>query len=297
MYAMNTAGAAERVSRRFAEDELRRGASGGPAPVTSPVPPRPRAEFAQHLEIVRRERDDAPPASSGPVRRPFEPERRASWSPVAAPNQGVAVEQYRRLAGALIRAQAEHGAKVIMVTSSVSGEGKSLTTSNLAVTLARSYQRQTLVIDADQRDPSQNHIFGVNNSRGLTEYLRGFDDTPAATVELFPGLTLLPAGRPTNDPTGGLTSRRIKQLIADAADTFEFVLIDTPPVTLIPDSGLLAPLVDAVVLVIAAASTQHDVVERAVATLGRDRILGTVLNKADATSFGRYGYGYGYPGK
>lgn len=291
-HALNT-GAVERISRRFAEDDLRRGAQRGPAP--APALHRFRNDHAQHLEIVRRDGEAAPPPVERP-RRNFEAERAASWSPVQASSQGAAVEQYRRLAAALIRAQAEHGARVIMVTSSISGEGKSLTTSNLAVTLSKSYRRQTLVIDADQRDPSQSRIFNVPGSRGLTEYLRAYDDSPAPTVELSPGLTLLPAGRPTSDPMGGLTSRRMQQLIADAAEAFDFVLIDTPPVTLIPDAGVLAPLADAVVLVIAAATTPYDAVERAVTTIGRDRILGTVLNKAEEASLGRYGYGYGYPG-
>lgn len=288
-------GAVERISRRFAEDDLRRGASKGPAPV--PMPHRFRTEPAPHLEIVRREPEPAPAPPAMAARRGFEPEHSAAWSPIPAAAQGAAVEQYRRLAAALIRAQGEHGLKVVMITSSVSGEGKSLTTSNLAVTLAKSYRRRTLVIDADQRDPSQHVIFNVSNARGLTEYLRTYDEAPEPTVELSPGLTLLPAGRPTSDPMGGLTSRRMQQLIADAAEAFDFVLIDTPPVTLIPDAGVLSPLVDAALLVIAAASTPYDAVERAVATLGRDRILGTVLNKAEAGAFGSYGYGYGYPGR
>jgi non-specific protein-tyrosine kinase len=284
-YATSTA-AAERIGRRFAEDERKRASLGLP-----PVSPRAAGETGHRLEIVRRDGEQA--AVPAPERQPFATARSASWAPVAASSHGVAVEQYRRLAGALIRAQAEHGVKVVMITSAVAGEGKSLTTSNLAVTLARSYQRRTLIIDADQRDPSQHKIFHVDNTRGLTEHMRSFDGTPAATVELFPGLTLLPAGRPTSDPMGGLTSNRLKQLFADAAEAFDIVLIDTPPVTLIPDAGLLAPLVDAAVLVISAGSTQYEAVSRAVMTLGRERILGTVLNGADEASFGHYGYGYG----
>jgi protein-tyrosine kinase len=280
--------AAERIGRRFAEDERKRAGFGLP-PLSSRMP----VESGPRLEIVQRDRVEVSAPPSLPARKAFEPTRTASWAPVHASAQGVAVEQYRRLAAALIQAQAEHGVKVVMLTSAVSGEGKSLTVSNLAVTLARSYQRRTLIIDADQRDPSQHRIFNVDGGRGLAEHLRGLDDSPAVTIELFPGLTLLPAGRPTSDPMGGLTSRKMQQLLADAADSFDFVLVDTPPVTLIPDAGLLSPLVDAAVLVIGAATTQYDAVTRAVTMLGRDRILGTVLNRADEDSFGHYGYGYG----
>jgi capsular exopolysaccharide synthesis family protein len=291
MQATHMTAAAERISRRFAEDELR--ANGHRGLVA--VPPRPRGAFAQHMDAARAERTveaDVPAIEEAP-NRPMPAGRPVAWSPVAAPNHGAAVEQYRRLAAALIRAQAEHGAKVFMVTSSVAGEGKSLTASNLAVTLSRSYLRRTLVIDADQRDPSQHQIFRVDNRVGLTDYLRSPGDDPAGTVELFQGLTLLPAGRPTHDPMGGLTSRRMKQLIADAAAAFDFVIVDTPPATLIPDASLLAPLVDAVVLVIAAGVTQFEAIDQAIATVGRNRILGTVLNKASDPLFGRAGYGYG----
>ena len=160
------------------------------------------------------------------------------------------------------------------------------------MTLSRSYTRSTLLIDADQRAPALHEIFNVQNSGGLSDYLRGRDGTQAETVQLFPGLTLLPAGLATSDPMSGLTSRRMTQLMVDAAGSFDFVIVDTPPVTLVPDASVLAPLVDATVLVIAAGSTQHNAIERAIAAVGRERIIGTVLNRADAASVGAYGYGY-----
>ena len=218
----------------------------------------------------------------------------ASWSPVPAGERNVAVEQYRRLAAALIQAQVERGVRVIMVTSSVAQEGKSLTVANLAVTLARSYQRRTLVIDADSRAPSLHAIFRVSNAYGLTDYLRAAEDVQVPAIQLQDALTLLPAGRPTMDPMGGLTSARMARLIADAAETFDFTLIDTPPAAQVPDAGILAQLADATLLVVGAASTPHAVIKRAVAVLGKERILGTVLNRAERAGGGRYGYGYGY---
>lgn len=243
---------------------------------------------------VRHETASAPaPAPPAPAAAVLDESQAVSWSPVAASGQHAAVEQYRRLAAALIHAQAEHGIKVVMITSAVAGEGKSLTAANLAVTLARSYKRSTLIIDADQRDPSQHQIFHVANSRGLGDYLYGGTGTPAATVQLFPGLSFLPAGRPMNDPMGGLSSTRMTQLVATAAGAFDFVIVDAPPAAYIPDASVLAPVVDAVVLVIAARSTQFDVIERAISAIGRERILGTVLNRADDSALSRYGYGYG----
>lgn len=237
------------------------------------------------------------PSAPAPQETPFSRVQTAAWTPVPARGQNGAVEQYRRLAAALIHAQAERGVRSILITSSVAGEGKSLTTANLAVTLARSFHRRTLVIDADRRAPSLHEIFRVPNARGLSEQLRS-DERPAPAIQLQEGLALLPAGCPTHDPVGGLTSPRMRQLIADSSEAFDFTLIDTPPAALVPDAGLLAPAVDAIVLVVGAASTPIEIVQRTVASLGKDRVLGTVLNRAEQTVSGRYGYGYyGYPAR
>ena len=297
MHARNAA-AVERISRRFADEEVRRSA----AQAAAEVPGSLRVESQQRFEIVRRTQDpvrESPAAPAAPAARPMTAGHRTSWSPVPATAEVAAVEQYRRLAGAVVRAGSDHGARVFLVTSSLSGEGKSLTTANLAVTLARSYRRETLVIDADLRDPSLHEIFNAANSRGLSDYLRGVADAPAVMTELSPGLVLMSAGRPTSDPMGWLTSPRLQEFVARAADTFDVVLVDSPPVMLVPDAAMLAPLADAVILVIGAASTPYELIAGAVETIGRDRILGTVLNRAEPSSVGGrgygYGYGYGYP--
>jgi capsular exopolysaccharide synthesis family protein len=227
-----------------------------------------------------------------PAAPTFAEARDVSWSPVSVVGETAAVEQYRRLAAALIHANAEHGVKVVMIASAVSGEGKTLTAANLAVTLARSYGRRTLVVDADLRSPRLHDVFHVENAQGLNEWLRDGSVEPVATLQLLTGLSLLPAGRPTNDPMAGLASPRMKSLLADASAQFDFVIVDTPPVTLVPDAEFLIGLVDTAVLVIRAKTTPHALVERAVAMLGRERVLGTVLNCADGAAVGRYGYGY-----
>ena len=257
---MNTMSAAERVSQRFLDEHERRSA------LRASEWQRPTGihrDVANRFDVVAGGRSDALAARPAtPPKSPFSPARAASWSPVPAPGQTAAVEQYRRLAAALIQAQVEHGVKVVLIASSVAGEGKSLTAANLAVTLARSYHRETLIVDADQRAPSQHEIFHVENTRGLSDWVRGSDDARAATVQLFPGLTLLTAGRPTSDPMAGLTSARMKDLLREASAAFDFVVVDAPPANLVPDAGILAPLVDTAVLVIKAGSTPHAAIER-----------------------------------
>jgi Mrp family chromosome partitioning ATPase len=87
----------------------------------------------------------------------------------------------------------------------------------------------------------------------------------------------------------------MRRLLGEAAETYDWVIIDTPPVVLLPDANLLAAMADSAILVIGAGSTPHKLVMRAVEALGRERILGVVLNRVDRSLLvGGYGYGYGY---
>ena len=189
-------------------------------------------------------------------------------------------EQYRRLAAALHQAQRSTGFKVVMVASAVAGEGKSLTAANLALTLSESYRRNVLIIDADLRRPTQHAIFQVSGAPGLSEGLVSLDEPKLPLHRLSSRLTVLPAGRPTSDPIGAITSERMRRLVEEAKEVFDCVIIDTPPVGLLTDAALLASMADGVVLVVKAESTPFDLVNRAVDALGRERMMGVVLNRA-----------------
>jgi protein-tyrosine kinase len=197
----------------------------------------------------------------------------------------VSVEQYRRLAATLHHAQADRGIKRVMITSAVAGEGKSLTATNLALTLSQSYRRRVLLIDADLRRPSMHRIFQVQNVFGLTEGLKARDERQLAIVEISEYLSLLTAGRPDPDPMSGLTSDRMRRILNEAASKFDWIVIDTPPVALLPDANLLAAMVDVAVLVVGATRTPYDLVQRAVESIGRDKIMGIVLNRVEETGF------------
>jgi protein-tyrosine kinase len=213
----------------------------------------------------------------------------------------VSVEQYRRLAATLHHAQADRGIKRVMVTSAVTGEGKSLTATNLALTLSQSYRRRVLLIDADLRRPSLHRIFQVQNVFGLTEGLKARDERQLAIVEISEYLSLLTAGRPDPDPMSGLTSDRMRRLISQAGKAFDWVIVDTPPVGLLPDASLLAEFVDGVLLVVRAGKAPFALVKRTVDAITHDRILGVVMNAVDyahdrnAGGYYEY-YGYGAHG-
>ncbi|MEZ5316494.1 MAG: CpsD/CapB family tyrosine-protein kinase [Vicinamibacterales bacterium] len=203
-------------------------------------------------------------------------------------------EQYRRLAAALHHAQEQTGIRVVMISSALPGEGKTLTASNLALTLSESYHRQVLLIDGDLRKPSLHGMFTLAASPGLTEGL-------AASASRLPlrqisrHLTVLTAGAPSGDPMAGLTSTRMRDLVDEARRSFDWVIIDTSPIGLLTDASLLGAMVDGIVMVVRAGSTPHDLVHRAIESLGVEKVIGVVLNQAEVEDQ-PYGGAYGYRG-
>lgn len=196
----------------------------------------------------------------------------------------VAVEQYRRLAAILHQSQMDKGNKVVMIASAQAAEGKTLTAANLALTLSESYRRRVLLIDADLRRPSLNRLFGLPHASGLSESLKASGDRPLQLLTISPALSLLPGGRADDDPMSGLTSGRMQQIIEQAAAEFDWVILDTPPVTLLTDTHLLAAMVDSAVLVIGAGSTPCALVQQTIESIGRDKIVGVVLNRVDTSA-------------
>ncbi len=199
---------------------------------------------------------------------------------VTSTTNAVSVEQYRRIAAALHDEQAESGLKTVMITSALPGDGKTLTVVNLALTLAESFARRVLVIDADLRLPALHTTLGIANHRGLTEALA--DKRELSFVEVCEGLTVLTAGSPRPAPLAGLIGERMREIIAECEQRFEWVLIDTSPIGVLPDAKLLGRQVGAVILVVGAGSTPADTVARAVEELGgTDAIFGVVLNRVE----------------
>jgi capsular exopolysaccharide synthesis family protein len=145
-----------------------------------------------------------------------------------------------------------------------------------------------LLIDADLRRPSQHQVFQVQNASGLSEGLSAMSEKAMKVRQISERLALLPAGRPNSDPMAGLTSPRMHRLVTEARDMFDWVIIDTPPVGLLPDANLLASFVDGAILVVRAGVTAHDTVRRAIDALGRQKLLGVVLNRAERNASGSH---------
>jgi capsular exopolysaccharide synthesis family protein len=201
----------------------------------------------------------------------------------------VGVEQYRRLAASLHDAQLASGLRVVTVTSALPRDGKTLTTVNLALTLSESYSRRVLVIDADLRRPSVHKMLGISNRVGLNEVLHG-ETHELPLVVVTQNLSVLTAGRFHEAPLAGLASDRMRVLLDACASRFDWVLLDVPPTGLLADAQILGHLTGAVILVIRAGVTPHALVERAITQIGRESIIGTVLNAVEepATGAGKH---------
>jgi capsular exopolysaccharide synthesis family protein len=221
-----------------------------------------------------------------------------AWKPrlVIAEQANVRlVEEFRQLAATLHQAQVAGNIRVLVVTSAEPGEGKSTTSVNLALTLAESYKRRVLLIDADLRRPSLHEITQIPNATGLGETLKAPGEHKLPLFQLSETLMLAPAGRPDSNPMGALTSPRMRHILAEASQRFDWVIIDAPPIGPIADSSLLAPLADGVLLVVRARRTHHASAQKAIDAIGRERLLGVVLNDAeieDSPSYNRYYHGY-----
>ncbi|HEY1336588.1 MAG TPA: polysaccharide biosynthesis tyrosine autokinase, partial [Bryobacteraceae bacterium] len=176
--------------------------------------------------------------------------------------------------------------RVMMVTSSLPGEGKTTSSSNLAIAVAETGCR-TLLIDADMRNPKLHSVFNVSNSGGLSELLRQQDAIEQMPVETLvhptavPGLSLLPSGPGTASVWQLLHSPRMAALLRVFRSEFDVVLIDSPPVLQCTDARVLARYCDGVILVLHAGRTTRDAVLACRRRFAEDRIpvLGTILNR------------------
>ncbi len=205
-------------------------------------------------------------------------------------------EAYRSLRAALLLSRAGAPPKSIVITSADAGEGKTVSALNIAVVLAHTSSR-VLLIDADLRRPSCHKLLSIKNHRGLTEVLAGtrqLEGTIHATPT--PGMFLLSSGRIPPNPAELLASERMRQLLAELAEQYDFLVIDSPPLLPVADAMILGSMADGVVMIVDSQRTPKGHVKEAISRLeqARAKIFGTVLNKAKFDGFGYSYYGLHY---
>jgi protein-tyrosine kinase len=204
-------------------------------------------------------------------------------------------EQYRRLAATLHHRHNVDGLRSLMMTSAAPGDGKTLTAVNLALVLAGSYRYNTLLIDADLRRPSMPNVGDLTDGCGLSDALTAQTEQKLALIPITPRLTLLPAGAPIANSIEALTSPRMQQILKEATSRFDWVILDAPPVGPATDARLLSQMVGTCLFVIHAGQTQCPDVQKAIEAIGRERILGIVLNGVENLGSEAYYYGVTKP--
>jgi len=188
-------------------------------------------------------------------------------------------------------------APVIIITSSTTQEGKSLTSANLAVTLAQT-GRRTLVVDADMRRPTAHKNFGLERNVGLSGVLTGNHDAATVVSDTdIENLFVLSAGPIPPNPAELLAGESMTRLVDWARRAYDFVVIDTPPVVPVTDPTILSRMVDAVLLVVRSNSSHRRELTEALSRLEHSEgaVLGAVLNDYDLKRvYGSYYYYYHY---
>lgn len=230
---------------------------------------------------------------------PMRGRKAAAAVPISA-ERAVRTEAFRSIRTSLLFFNPARPPRTILVTSSQPGEGKTSTTVHLALSLSQ-LASNVVVVDADMRKPRCHRALGVEPTAGLSEVLRGLVRLPDAIQQYTiangrvapadglahgPRLHVLQAGHPPSDPSALLASPRMQEVLASLMETYELVLIDSPPVFPITDSAILAPRVDAVVLVVRGHATDRQVSRDALERLRlmQARVMGVVLNGVDPTS-------------
>lgn len=226
----------------------------------------------------------------------YDPEMAAEPLVTASKAQSITSEAYRQIRTNLQYVSVDNPPKVIVVTSSVSGEGKTTTAINLALVLAQSGQRVAL-IEADLRRPRVIRYLQLVGGAGLTNILAG----KASLSELLQPwgdgkLTVLASGPNPPDPSELLGSEQMSHLLEELRESHDYVIIDAPPLLPVTDAAVLAVLADGVVIVTRWGETKREQLRAAAATVRviDVRVLGTVLNMIPPRGGNAYGYGYGY---
>ena len=206
-------------------------------------------------------------------------------------------EAMRMLRSGIQMSDVDQPPKVIQITSSRPGEGKTMIALSVAISAAQSNLKVVLV-DADLRHPSASRFFKLEKAMGLVDVLTGVapvEDVMRMDKDLR--LMVLPAGTKSMNPPDVLSSERMKGLIANLRQQFDFVVLDTPPVGPVVDSTIVSRVVDKSIFVIQWGSTPRELVQNCVRQLsGHKRVSGAVLNFVNSDRARKYGSEYYYGG-
>ena len=209
-------------------------------------------------------------------------------------------EQFKILRTNILFPVAGKPPRSILVTSSGPGEGKTFVAANLAISIALNINKYVLLIDGDLRKPELHRRFGFGNLPGLTDYLSKGTPLQSLLVKTkIEKLTLLPAGNPPDNPSELVSSEQMSSLLEEVANRYNdrLIVIDSPPPRFAAETGVLARQVGGILLVVSYGKTRREDVADLIETVGKEKVLGSLINYIDPKATRYYGYRqYGYSG-
>jgi polysaccharide biosynthesis transport protein len=209
------------------------------------------------------------------------------YSPIA--------NEFQKLQTNLRLVNTSESLKVVVISSTMPGEGKSTVSANLAAALVQAGQR-VILIDADMRKPTQHEKWNALNVSGLSNVLAGMADPDKVVQQLVPNLNFISAGTQPPNPVALLESQRMKDLLANLSKSYDYVIVDTPPLLLVADALIVTRMAGGLILIArpevllsTSAATVKSTLEQA-----KVNVLGLVVNGISDGDAKRYGYSYGY---
>ncbi len=203
-------------------------------------------------------------------------------------------EEYRSLRTHVLHKSQRQKLQSIVIASVNPSEGKSVTALNLSWMLAQTDGIKALVIDSDLRMPSLADYLGIETDNGLSDILAGTATLAESIIRLEPsGLHILPGGEARQDVAELISGPRFKEILREARDMFDYIIIDAPPLGIFTDATVLINQADGAILVVRANRTRYSAIDRILDPLPKDRLLGVVLNQSeDVLQESHYNYGY-----
>lgn len=203
-------------------------------------------------------------------------------------------EQYKNFCSRFEFSVEKRDCKIIAITSAVAGEGKTVSTVNLAVDLASTGRKKVLLVDLDLRKSDLAKGLRFRSTPGMVELLEG----TAALDEVLrfvitQGLHVIPSGKRVSDPWGLLTGEKFRTFLQELRDQYDVILLDTAPMLPVSDTLVLRDLVDGVVLVHRLGYTPHNLFRQALEDIGEKKLLGVLLNGVEPQSERYYQRYYG----
>ncbi len=201
-------------------------------------------------------------------------------------------EAYKSLRTNIIFSLPNEGCKRICVTSAIASEGKSITVLNIALTFAEAGQR-VLLIDGDLRRPSQSKLMERKASPGLSNILVDKNKLETAIHRgVYTNLDVIFSGDIPPNPSELLGHERMKQLLDQLSEEYDYIFVDTPPVNVVTDACVLSRVLDGVLFVVRRDDSESNSVTYAISQLefAEAKLLGFILNAAEISSAARYGY-------